>query len=60
MDEQGHNPEREATQEQIAEDRRLRRGSEPAEGGYGAELEDPDGTSGESDATDPESETPPD
>ena len=41
MDESGHNPPREATEEQIEGDERVRGESEPFEGGYGAELEWP-------------------
>lgn len=40
MAEEGHDPEREATQEQIEGDERARRESEPFEGGYGAEWEE--------------------
>lgn len=41
MSEKAHNPPREATEEEIEGDQRERRDSEPAEGGYGAEQEDP-------------------
>jgi hypothetical protein len=54
LDEQGHNPPREATEEQIEGDQRLRRSSEPAEGGYGAEQEE----ASASDSSQPENEGP--
>lgn len=54
MDDLGHNPRREATEEEIEGDERIRRSSEPAEGGYGAEQEE----SSESDPEDHDSEGP--
>lgn len=40
MTRQEHDPPRQATEEQITGDAEARRQSEPAEGGYGAELEE--------------------
>ncbi len=57
MNEQGHNPPREATEEQIEGDEVLRRASEPTEGGYGAEQEAPQQTSDDESSVE-QSETP--